>query len=300
MGICISIKNSKTQTIISQIDKNKKKEEEVNKEYVFAPDDTAIGHIPDDKQEYITKQAEKSVCKILINKKGKGSGFGTGFLCNIGEHFKIKALVTAYHVLGKEELNEGNEIKITFNNNKKTKIIKIDNSRQIYANINDDITIIEILKKDKLDNYEPLEIDESIYNNNMDLFNVYKDKIIYIIHYPEGNLVKFDKNIIINIDKNNDIYHLCSTLGGSSGAPILNLDTLKVIRIHLGYSNYEKNIFNNEIINKFEHLFNNENKIKCNFGKTIKDSINRFNKPNKIILTLKIDKYEINIKKYIL
>ena len=134
----------------------------------------------------------------------------------------------------------------------------------------------------------------------MDLFNVYKDKIIYILHYPEGNFVKFDKNIIINIDKNNDIYHLCSTLGGSSGAPILNLDTLKVIGIHQGCGDYEKKIFNNEIINKFKHLFNNENKIKCNFGKTIKDSINRFNKPNKIILTLKIDKYEINIKKYIL
>ena len=49
----------------------------------------------------MTKQEEQSVCKILINKKGKGSDFGIGFLCNIVEHFKIKALVTAYHILGK-------------------------------------------------------------------------------------------------------------------------------------------------------------------------------------------------------
>ena len=97
---------------------------------IFPPNDKAIGHIPDDKLEYISKQKEKSICKIMINKKGKGPGFGSGFLCNIGEYFKIKALITAYHVLGEEQLKLGNEIKITFNDNKKSKIIKIDNSRK--------------------------------------------------------------------------------------------------------------------------------------------------------------------------
>jgi V8-like Glu-specific endopeptidase len=66
--------------------------------------------------------------------------------------------------------------------------------------------------------------------------------------------------------ENNIIYHRVATEHGSSGAPILNLDTLKVIGIHLAY-NTEENY---------------------NEGIILKESIKNFNKENKINLILKI------------
>ena len=79
MGECESKNNinNKPQTII-----HSNNNEEIKVEYVFP----GIGiHIPDDKLEIILKQKEKSICKIIINKESKGPGFGTGFLCYIGE-----------------------------------------------------------------------------------------------------------------------------------------------------------------------------------------------------------------------
>ena len=87
----------------------------------------------------------------------------------------------------------------------------------------------------------------------------------------------FSCNVIKKIE-NNTIYHLCATEHGSSGAPILNLDTLKVIGIHQSY-NTEENY---------------------NEGIILKESIKIFNKENKIKLTLKINKYDIGKKIYFL
>ena len=39
---------------------------------------------------------------------------------------------------------------------------------------------------------------------------------LYILHYPEGIFAIFSKNVIADIDKNNNIYHFCSIEGGSS------------------------------------------------------------------------------------
>jgi len=79
--------------------------------------------------------------------------------------------------------------------------------------------------------------------------------------------------------ENNIIYHRVATEHGSSGAPILNLDTLKVIGIHQSYDNEEN----------------------YNQGIILKESIKNFNKENnKIKLTLEIDKYDIGKKIYFL
>ena len=176
MGICESNKNTKS---ISPVIIHSEKKEEIEGEIVFP----GIGsHIPQKKLKIISNQKEKSICKIEINKGPKGTGFGTGFLCNIGEYKKIKSLVTAYHVLGEKQLQKGNEINITFNDDKKSKIIKLDGSRRIYANEKDDITIIEIKDSDRLNNYEALEIDSNIYNNNNNFYDKYNNKVIYIYY----------------------------------------------------------------------------------------------------------------------
>ena len=160
-------------TILITSKSNKKKKKKIQKkkkrksnEAVF----TGIGNsIPNDKNKIISNQMQKSVCKIIKNEKKE-----TGFFCYIGEYGKIKSLITEYHILGEEDLKIGNEIKFIFNDdNEKIKAIKIDNSRSIYTNVNDDITIIEILDNDKLGNYNLFEIDDLIYDNNINFYIYY-------------------------------------------------------------------------------------------------------------------------------
>ena len=296
MGIC-SDNNKRNDMPKIFIDKENKKDFKNYKENEAVIPGNAT-YIQNEKLKIIMNLKEKSICKIIKNEKP----IGTGFLCSIiGEYKKRTALITANHVLGEEDLKIGKEIKITFNeNNEKIKILKIDNSRRIYSSEIDDITIIEIINNDNLQNYNTLEIDENIYNNNINFKDIYNNRSIYILHYPHCNISSFSDNIIINIDEDNIIYHLCSTDHGSSGAPILNLDTLKVIGIHQGYKYVEKDIFNQIITKQPIFTFAKENKIICNIGQIITKPIFNFNRENKIILALKINKEDIDKKVYFL
>lgn len=223
--------------------------------------------------EIIRNQKDKSICKIIKN----AQPIWTGFLCSIqGEYKKRITLITAFHVLGEEDLKAGNQINLSFNDNKnKIKTIKIDNSRRIYGSEEYDIVIIEIKDNDGLNKNDILEIEENIFSES-NFNNKYKDKTIYILHYPQGNFASLSINVINNIDKNIRIFHSCSTEHGSSGAPILSLDTLKVIGIHQSYNELKKK----------------------NSGIIIKEPINNYNKENKIVMNLKIDKNELSQKIY--
>ena len=300
MGICDS--NNKPQMNLEINNGENLENQNINPNIVFP----GIGtHIPDEHLAEIANQKEKSICKIIINKKDKGPGFGTGFLCEIRKITKnIKTLITAYHVLGEDDLKIGNEIKFAFNDDKIIKIIKIDGPRLIYASKEDDITIIEILDSDKLNDYDGLEIDKNIYNGiYYDYYNFYNEynykTTIYILHYPEGNIINFSKNFIVDVDENDYIYHLCETDAGSSGSPILNLNTLKVIGIHQGNGLFDKEKFHNETKEKYQQYFNKENKLLCNAGKILKEPIIKFLK-NKISLTLEVNKIDIEKKIYFL
>ena len=145
MGLC-GTKTEKERKPQINIIEDKDKEKDIKKEIERVIPGNPI-YFNTDKFEIIGQQKDKSICKIINIKKE----IGTGFLCYIiGEYKnKRKALITAYHVLGKEDLKIGNEIKFVFNDNKE-KIIKLEDSRRIYANEIDDITIIEIIDKDNL------------------------------------------------------------------------------------------------------------------------------------------------------
>ena len=294
MGICESKRNMAQIIIEKNIRKNNNNLNNNGNE-AFIPGNAAS--IQDEKLKIIVNQKEKSICKIIKN----NNPIGTGFLCSINKDSKKRTtLITANHVLGVEDLKIGKEIKITFGDkNEDIKILKINNSRNIYSSEIDDITIIEILKSDNLQNYNPLEIDKDIYNNsNIDFNDKYKNKSIYILNYPKCIISSFSDNIIIKINKDNTIYHFCSTEHGSSGAPILNLETLKVIGIHQAHKNVEKDIFRDVIIKV--PPANEDNTILCNIGKIIQKPIFNFNKENKIVLTLKINKEDINKNIYFL
>ena len=63
----------------------------------------------------------------------------------------------------------------------------------------------------------------------------YLEQDICIFQYPNGGELSFEKGEIISIN-DYEIEHAVSTDYGSSGSPILLLDNLKIIGIHIGKS----------------------------------------------------------------
>ena len=234
--------------------------------------------------EIIKEQKENNVCKIV-----KENGItGSGFLCIIPFPDKLHplpVLLTCNHVLKDDDIKPGKEIKLIFNDTIE-KILKIDDSRMIYTSQENefDTTIIEIRNEDNFDINNMLEIDNNIYKENF--YQIYKDKTIYIIHYPNGLNSSYSHNIIKSITSDNiKINHLCESNDGSSGAPIINLQNFNVIGIHVG----------------------KDEKKKVNIGIVLKPIIDNFynlqynsEKKNEIIITINIDKEKIDKKIYIL
>ena len=212
-----------------------------------------------DNMRKIISQMENCICIIYTENGNKG----TGFICKI-PLLKNPVLITNNHVLNENEIKNGKIIKLIINN-KKPNTIKIDNSRAKYTNPDKsiDITIIEI-KPNKdgigIDNY--LELDENDINKNEENIELeYPNKSIYILHYPKGKIY-VSYGLINFINNNKTIYHYCNTEEGSSGSPILSLETFKVIGIHCGcYSGSQK----------------------LNYGTFIKYVIDLYNKPKKIL-----------------
>ena len=207
----------------------------------------------------IIKQMEKCICRI-----NKNNIKGTGFFCKIPyQSSLLPVLITNNHILNKSDIEIGKEILISINKNN-FKNIKIDNSRIIYSNELLDITIIEI-KPDidyiQIDQF--LELDEKINLSDFDFNKIYKS--IYILHYPSNSDILVSYGLLKDINKK-EITHLCYTDNGSSGSPILSLESLKVIGIHKGGSkqfNFNKGIFIQYVLkefNNFEKSKKNDNK----------------------------------------
>ena len=92
----------------------------------------------------IMKQMKKSICKI------GGKIEGTGFLCLIpfpNILHQLNVLITCNHVFN--DISIGNTIKLIFDDGKEN-ILNIDESRKVYTNKENDITIIE-LKENEFD-----------------------------------------------------------------------------------------------------------------------------------------------------
>ena len=252
-----------------------KDEEDINKQLIIKGRSRYISF---DELSIINKQKENNVFKIIKDEKT----YGTGFFCLIPYPDKLNllpVLFTCNHVLGAEEIKPGKEIKLLFND-KELKIIKIDKNRKAYTSPQNeyDTTIIEIKDNDGFSLRNILEIDYDIYED-CPLVNLYRNKNIYIIHYPLGLNSSYSNDVIKNIDINNiKIEHLCATEEGSSGAPILNLQNFKVIGIHLGNKQKNKEINIGIILKAPIESFNKiKNKIKL--SKVIEENIDK----NKLI-----------------
>ena len=180
--------------------------------------------------ETILNQMKQSICKICKEDGSKG----TGFFCNIPLPNKklLPVLITNEHVISKNEINNKKLIKITLDNDKKYLNIPITESRKVYTSKKYDITMIEIKpEKDKINNF--LSVDPDIYKDQNILETTYKNKSIYILNYLKGENIHVSYGLISEVSKI-QIYHLCNTDTGSSGSPILSLNTFKVIGVHKG------------------------------------------------------------------
>ena len=169
----------------------------------------------------ILYQIENCVCKIY-----KDIIKGTGFFCKIPYKNNIlHLLITNNHILNKHDIEDNKIINISVNNN--PKVITIDKTRKKYTNRELDFTFIEIKpNEDNIHNF--LEIDEEDINkSNINL--EYINKSIYLLHYPKGDL-SISCGVIKKI-KESEIAYLCNTEEGSSGCPILSINSYKVIGI---------------------------------------------------------------------
>lgn len=198
--------------------------------------ETSPNPVTIDGTENILYQMKNCICRIISNNGIKG----TGFFCRIPYNDKLlPVLITNYHVLNDNIYKKNAKIELTLNDGKKAIILNLDNSRIKFTNQDLDVTIIEIKSNlDKINHF--LDIDENI---NTDLEYLYNNKSIYLLHYPKGTLANVSYGLSNKII-NNNFNHFCNTEEGSSGAPILLLDSFKVIGIHKGVPKNQNFNFN--------------------------------------------------------
>ena len=245
--------------------------------------DNSVNSLSIEGMENILYQMKNCICKIVKNDGSKG----TGFFCKIpfpNEYNLLPVLITNNHVLGQNDLGYHNIIEITIDNEKREKNIKINSKRLVYTNENLDFTFIEIQpNKDNIFNF--LEIDEIINKEETFTEKSFKKKSIYTLHYPKGKDVEVSYGQIKDL-MGEDIRHLCITDKGSSGSPILSLDSFKVIGIHKGnglHFDFNLATFIKYAINVFHKVFKNEfnkknfNKDKIKNEMTINYSIGDYN-----------------------
>ena len=256
--------------------------EEIKEKYIS----DSIEPISINSTEIILNQMKKCVCKIHI----KGIK-GTGFFAKIPyKNNFISCLLTNNHVLGEDNIQDGNSISISLNNEEIFRNIKIDSKRKRYTNEILDITIIEI--NEDIDNIKDfLILDNQILNkynsdndeNNINYFkNIYEKESIYLLNYINGKDIFASYGLLSNIEENK-IKHKCNTDTGSSGSPILLLKSNKVIGIHYGSSSYNFSFNFGTLILKpileFQKISNNLLVIKKN---NIKKNISIVGGENKI------------------
>ena len=179
----------------------------------------------------ILRQMKKCICTMKIENK-----VGTGFFCKIPveKNKTMKCLMTCNHVLEEKNYDEINEINLFLNDEEEVKVIDLTVERKTYFNKVNDITLIQLIDDDNINNF--LELDNK-------LKEAYKDSSIYVIQYPNGKKATVSYGLLRKIN-DYDMKHQCSTESGSSGSPILNLETNKVIGIHKSADSNTMNNFN--------------------------------------------------------
>ena len=229
------------------------------------------------KSEKIIQQMKTSICKVY------GQNTGTGFFCKINyQNEEIPVLMTNYHVLSDEYLENNNFVKISLNDEQIFEVLNIEEKNKIFSSKTEKYDIMIIKLKDDNNKFNYLELDNNLFNENSEY--LYENKSIYILHYPNGENISVSYGYGIKKLDKYYIQHLCNTQSCSSGSPILNLSNNKVIGIHKGT------------------IKNKDKKAKFNLGILLKYPLNKLNKKktNEITIKININNSEVNKKIYFL
>ena len=189
----------------------------------------------------IWEQLSTCICKVKNNQK-----ISTGFFCKIpyNNTTKIPVLITSYQIIDEYYLNQNNAINLLMNDFNQLKIINLDPTRNYYFNPLYNTTIIELKDYDNINNY--LELNDTLFENNLQ--NLFKEESIYILQYLNGGKASVSYWIINKLNGFN-IKHTCFINSGSIGAPILDINSNKVIGITLEPNNNLN--YNEGVILKF-------------------------------------------------
>jgi len=258
----------------------------------------AIDAIQLDNIEKIAEQMKTSICRVY------GYVTGTGFLCKIPYKDKsIPVLITNYHLINDDFLKSRDNVEISINNGNQNDKIKITENSKIYSSETNEYDIMIIKLEEENNTYHYLELDEHLFDEDPE--DIYKDKSIYTLHYPDGD--KAHVSFGYGIKKLDEYYikHLCNAGPCSSGSPILNLKTNKVIGIHSGavFHNFNETKYNKGILLKYP--LNELNGKEAKPTEIIKEEkenneLENQSKNNEIKITVKINEDDINKDIYFL
>ena len=231
----------------------------------------------------VTNKVLKCVCKITVKIQEKYY-FGTGFFMNIYDSKKY--LLTNYHIISDENKDDNIEIEI---HNHTTMNLKLENRYIKFFPQPIDITVIEIIKVDKIYNdIELLDYDSNCIKKG---YEFYKNSDVFSIEYPYGKEAVNASGRIKDID-GNEFEHTIPTDNGSSGSPIMllnsNINLVQVIGIHKE-ADYLKKVNLGTFIGEIfkNNGFKDDNNINI---KNLSEKNDRNNKYDKKILTNTIKK----------
>ena len=217
----------------------------------------------------LNEDFENIACTVKCN-----NSFLIGFICNIKIPNKkciLSTLITTSQTLGKNEndIELNKNIEIHLNYSKAQYNIKIDNSRKIYVDKENDITIIEIKKEDGIDINNLLEID--LNKSEEDIINCKNSETIYLLNYKYNTkIIKYLCQIKNDKEQKMNFYYLSKDVDPLPGCPLLLFserdNNTTIIGIHKEVNEKDKDykgIFIKDIIKKFleENNFINKEKI---------------------------------------
>ena len=182
--------------------------------------------------ECFNKKINKNVCKII----GSNGGIDRGFFCRIpfpNEHNLLPVLITNNTIMNENDISSKNrniQLIINKNDNKdKEENLEIitNDFRKTYVSDKNKITMIEIKKGDGLDINSFPEMDNQIFNDNLNIEveirkNSYETNHEYIIF-----LLNNEKT-----ENENKLGYLLSDENVLFGFPVINVDNGKVIGIN--------------------------------------------------------------------
>ena len=177
----------------------------------------------------------------------QGQTLGSGVFLKIERNNKpFNFLMTNHHIITKDMIEHRETITIFYDNEKSKLSLELNKKERIIQTYNDfqiDITIIEIIPKDKIENKFFLNVDLDDYRSLEE-----KDIPIQVIQYPNGENLSYSNgkmNRFQSIDYM--FYHDASTLEGSSGSPIVLKGKEKVIGIHKGAKKDKNNVIEKNV-----------------------------------------------------